>query len=339
MRRDDAQVTSEGLKRTTRAWELRRMGRKIAIVAACVLLATFGPIAVVRADPPPILRIVGPDAACPTAKQVASLLERMLPRTKIRTDAASGAAEAEVSDQGAQFRVVMGTQERSFDDGQRQCAERARHAAVFIAMVLDPPLIADAARESPAPPPAKTVDPPRPSVQPREAKWQWDATLGAVMLVTPEAEGRDTAFAQGVAAFVRGKRGWHLALGAGLLRGSLSFDSASASAWWVPIDFAGGFSTRAQAWELGGEVGPNVALLSIMGADLKDAERQFRLELGGRAAAWSRFWLSRQFAAFLSVEAVVRPFPHVLDIDPRGRVGDMPAIWVGGSAGIAAAID
>ena len=159
------------------------------------------------------------------------------------------------------------------------------------------------------------------------------------MLVAPAGNGRETALSQGIAVFARRKLGLHLALGAGLLRGSLEFEPASASAWWVPIDIAAGISTRSNSWELGAEVGPNVALLSVVGENLKDAERQFRFEVGARAAAWSRFWLSRQFAPFLSVEALARPFPHIVDIDPRGRVGEMPAIWMGVSAGIAAALD
>ncbi|HMJ55639.1 MAG TPA: hypothetical protein VK540_26370 [Polyangiaceae bacterium] len=314
----------------------------IACGAASVLLASVVHLPAAFADPPPSLRVVGQDAACPTAAQVATVLERMLPRTKITADTGSpGAAEATVSDQGVRFRVTIAGQERSFDDGAHQCTERARHAAVFVAMVVDPPAIADLPSEPPAAPApvVPPVDAPRPPPERRPSGWQWDTALGAVMLVAPEGEHRRNAVAQGVAAFARGKRGFHLGLGAGVLHGTLHFDVANADAWWIPIDVAAGFTTRTKVWEIGAEVGPSASILSIAGENLKGARRQLRLEVGGRVSAWSRFWFSKQFGAFLSAEAVVRPFPFVLDIDPRGGVGEMPALWLGVSGGVTVALE
>ena len=84
------------------------------------------------------------------------MLDRMLPRTKVTADSGpAGASDAAVSDEGVHVRVNVAGQERSFDDGGRQCSERARHAAVFIALVVDPPSIAESRPEGPeAPPPA-----------------------------------------------------------------------------------------------------------------------------------------------------------------------------------------
>jgi hypothetical protein len=332
-----------GLETNVPSVGIRRMRRELAsaLAAASVPLASAMSIPTARADPPPSLRVVALEAGCPTAKQVATLLERMLPRTKITADSGPpSAADAVVSDQGAHFQVTVAGQERSFDDAARQCPERARHVAVFIAMVLDPPMIAELSPASPPvqAAPAAPVDAARRPERPAGG-WQSDVTLGAVLLVAPQGERRQTAVAQGVAAFARAKHGWHLAFGAGVLRGALRFDDAAANAWWIPIDIGAGFSTRAKAWEIGAEIGPSASILFIKGENLKDARTEVRLEVGGRVAAWSRFWLSRQFAAFLSAEAVVRPFPHVLDIDPRGAVGEMPLVWLGASAGIAAALE
>jgi len=311
--------------------------------AASGLLAGMLPMPAAHADAPPSLRVMGQDGACPSPKQVATVLERMLPRTKVTADAgAITAAEVTVSDQGPRFRVNVGGQTRSFDDGAHQCAERARHAAVFIALVLDPPAIAEPSSEAPAASPAAapTAAPPPPKAPERRPDgWRWDAALGAVVLVAPQAEHRQTAVAQGIAAFVRSKRGIHWGLGVGVAHGELRFDVATADAWWIPIDVALGFSTRGGSWELGAEMGPNASILSIAGKDLKQAQRQIRVEVGGRGAAWSRFWFTEKFAAFLSASAVVRPYPYVLDIDPRGGIGEMPAVWLDASAGVAVMLE
>jgi hypothetical protein len=265
----------------------------------------------------------------------------MLPRTKITLDQGSkGAPEATISDQGVQFRVTIAGQERSFDDAARQCAERARHAAVFLALVLDPLLTTELSAEPPAPQalPATPAVTARPPAEPRTKPWSWEMTLGGLLHVAPEGDGRQTTVAEGVALFVRAKRGFHLGLGAGVQHGVLRFDVAEANAWWIPIDVTAGFGARAQAWELGAEIGPNASVLSITGKNLSQASSEWRVELGGRASLWSRFWLTQQFAAFLAVETVVRPFPHSLDIDPRGTIGQMPALWLGASAGLAASL-
>ena len=325
-------------------WESKRMRCKRAIGAAGALTASALQVPLAYADPPQSLRVMGQDA-CPTAKQVATVLERMLPRTKITADTGPpGAAEATVSDQGTHFQVTVAGQERSFVDGGRQCAERARHAAVFVALVVDPPAIAELSPEAPEASGAKAqtatpVDAARPPPERRPSGMSWDLALGAVMFVAPAGEHRSAAVVQGVTAFVRGKRGFHWALGAGMLRGALQFDAAEADAFWIPVDVAAGFTTRTTAWEIGAEVGPNASILSIVAENLRETSRQVRIEVGGRVSVWSRFWFSKQFAAFLSADAVVRPIPYVLDIDPRGNIGEMPLLWFGASAGIAAALE
>ena len=89
----------------------------IGVGAVSALAASALHVPLAHADPPPSLRVMGQDA-CPTAKQVATVLERMLPRTKIMADTGPpSAAEATVSDQGTHFLVTVAGQERSFVDG------------------------------------------------------------------------------------------------------------------------------------------------------------------------------------------------------------------------------
>src|SRR5882672_4276079 len=103
------------------------------------------------------LRIAGDVRACPAPSQVAAVLGTLLRGTKIAgTSGLPGPDDASVSDEGSKFRVEIAGRERVFDDAERDCTERARQAAVFVALVLDPPLVADRSaaeppREKPAP--------------------------------------------------------------------------------------------------------------------------------------------------------------------------------------------
>jgi hypothetical protein len=296
---------------------------------------------IARAAPPPSLRVGGEELACPTPGQVAAVLKRLLLHTLVTVTAGPlGPDDASISDQGAQFRVTVAGQERTFADAVRGCDERAKHAAVFVALVLDPPMIAEPPVEPsiPAPAPVAPTAEPRPLASSPVAL-QWDLALGAILLVAPAAPDRRASVAGGVDAWVRGKRGFHLGFGMGLLHGTLDFDTAAADAWWVPIDVAAGFTVKPVPWEVGAEIGPSASVLSILGQNLQQAHRQVRVEVGGRASTWARFWFDKKFALFLSADAVLHPIPYVLQINPEGEVGQMPVVWLGASAGLSAALE
>jgi hypothetical protein len=319
----------------------RRTSSKLALAVACGLCVNGWRVRAAHSEPPPALRIVGAKATCPTVRQVKSELERILPRTSITVESGpANAPEATISEQGTQFRVTIAGQERSFDDAARQCDERARQAAVFLALVLDPLLMAELSAEpratrTPAATPAVASRAPS---EPKAKVLQWEMTLGGVVHVAPGVSGRETAVAPGLALFTRAKRGLHLALGAGFQTAKLRFDIAEADAWWIPIDVAVGIQSRANAWEIGAEIGPSARVLSVVGVNLKEASPHVRIDLGARASAWSRFWFGEQFGVFFSAETVLRPFPHMIDIDPRGSIGQTPPLWLGASAGIAASL-
>jgi len=294
-----------------------------------------------RAAPPSSLRVRGDEGACPSPGQVVTVLKRLLPHTQVTADAGPlGTSEASIDDQGPQYRVTVAGQERSFVDAARGCAERAQHAAVFVALILDPPMIAE-------PPPVPAIPAPVPPApeQVRHASptvadaWRWELALGGSMLVAPAVADRSTTVAAGATAWVRGKRAFHLGFGAGLLHGSLHFTDADADAWWFPLDLAAGFTVKSAAWEVGAELGPSATILSILGENVPQAQRQVRVEFGVRASVIGRFWLDSKFALFMSVEGVARPSPYVLLIEPEGAVGETPSLWLGGSAGVCASLE
>jgi hypothetical protein len=323
------------------------MKRGLAIVLGRVsaLLVGLAFAKVTHAAPPATLRVVGEEGACPSPAQVAFVLKRLLRQTRVTSESAPPLPEdAAIADQGSEFRITIAGQERSFVDTARSCAERAQNAAVFVALVLDPPMVAEAAAPETAPPPPPPVahlpEKPRQAVPiTTMSPPSWDFTLKGLLLIAPASNDRQTAVAGGLGAWLRGQHAIHVAFGAGVLKGALAFDDVTADAWWIPLDLALGFAGRAGAWELAGEIGPNASILSITGRDLRDARSQIRLEVGARAAGSLRFWLSQKFAPFLSAEGVFRPIPYALRINPQGEVGQMPSFWVGGAAGLSVALE
>ena len=292
----------------------------------------------VRGAPPTSLRVVGEEGACPTAGEVATVLERLLVRTKVAPSAGSpGAGDASISDEGPYYRVRIAGHERSFVDAARQCQERARHAAVFVALILDPPMVPEPPlpASSPAPPPAEQLpQPPR-----GERATPLDLTFTPVFQVAPASSNRRTAVTGGVAVRARSKNRLNLSLSGGLLYGALHFGEVDAAAWWIPIDLAVGVSSRSGQWEIATEIGPNASVLSIIAENLPQARRQTRLELGGRVSTSTRFWLNEKAAVFLSADMIARPSPYTLRIEGEGDIGTTPAVWLGGAIGLTCEIN
>ncbi|HZU84559.1 MAG TPA: hypothetical protein VE987_16635, partial [Polyangiaceae bacterium] len=111
------------------------------------------------------VRAVGP---CPRAAAVDGVLSTMLP-----AGAPLGAAGATITDLGDEYVVQVGDRSKRYADPTRDCAGRARVAAVFIALAISPDAASPAqqsgtaAPPAPPPPPAPSAPPPpKPPVPP-----------------------------------------------------------------------------------------------------------------------------------------------------------------------------
>src|SRR5205814_3430832 len=96
---------------------------------------------------------------CPERAAVMAALQPVLGDEALR----STRGLSRVSDLGDRFEVVALGQTRQYADPNRDCAERARVAAVFIALTVMPPMFA--MPSPPAPPAARVVAPPPPIVR------------------------------------------------------------------------------------------------------------------------------------------------------------------------------
>ncbi len=87
------------------------------------------------------VNILALEGSCPSAQAVSKELKSLLPMVEILENDTDEDAEAEarIEDQGAGFRIWLGESSRQFTDSSRQCGERAKSAAVFLAMTIDLP--------------------------------------------------------------------------------------------------------------------------------------------------------------------------------------------------------
>jgi hypothetical protein len=288
-----------------------------------------------HAAPRATLRVAGDERGCPSPTQVATVLGTLLRETKVSASVAPPAPEdASVSDDGAQFRVMIAGRSRELTDAVRDCAERARQAAVFVALILDPPMVADGVEAPPAekPPVARiaTSSEPGPS---------FDLALGSFVQASPAVADRSAALTGGVATRVRWGQRFYVAGGAGASPGSLHFADVDTRAWWFPIDLAVGAAYRSSSFEVAGDVGPSLTVLSIAAENLPRATSNVRLDPGARLSVGARFWFGEKIALFVSTHATYLPRPYRLVVDGQGDVGATPGLWWGTTVGFVTRLD
>ncbi len=277
------------------------MPRAAGLVALTVLLAAATRTTGARAaggvsDDGLALDVVG---ACPDAAALRRLLAEL-----VSADEARGAAVS-IADQGPHYRIAVRRTATTLDDPARDCAARARQAAAIVAanlrshqQVFGPPI--------------------------------WTLEKGAVFDVAPGAAG--TPWSPG--AEFRGALGsgrWSL-VGAAGARGpaTLTFDGGfKAELLRFPLD-AGArvtwFLGRFRPWLV---VGGSATPTAILGQDLVETDRQWRLDLGVLAMAGATLRLFGSIGVAAAINLRWQPRPYHLQVVPHGSVGETPSLWLG----------
>jgi len=318
------------------------------------VIALWGATVPARAADPPG-RLIGGTSTCPSPAAVRTEVELLVPRdqlnARLRASAGSGPI-VEITDRGATFDVAAGSV-REYRDEARDCAYRARVAAVFVALVIDPGAM-QATRASPPPRQPRAVAPPAPPPEP--------TTLVSTVAEDPEpgspqrarvrlalgvgiegGVGADAHISQaglGLRVVVGGGR-WALAVGAmAMAPVETSIGGVAIRQWRVPADV----SLRAQ-WahqnsersmlEPYAELGAAVALLRESGLDLASNATRTSAELGVRVAAGVHLTGVSRLSPFFELHGEVVPIPPAISALPRGVVGHTPLVWFGATAGAA----
>ena len=298
-------------------------------LAACSL---FGQVAL--AAPPERLELSS-NSSCPSAADVVRELTPLLQHTEVIV--ASGAASTEhaehavIRDEGVRMRVKVGADERTFSDPERACSERARASAVFIGLVLDPPLMPE------APPPVTPAAAPASPVAPLPVAEGPHLTLelGPLLEVAPISDAVELPVAGGFGSRLAWGRKLSLTIGAAfLLPTRLELPAADARLVWLPFDVSLRASQALGALTVSGDLGPELALLFASGDRVANPRTSTRLEVGARAALSFTWGMSQHLGAFFTLLSVWRPRPYEFRVNPDLASGTTPPLWLGASLGL-----
>jgi hypothetical protein len=304
--------------------------RRALAVALCLGLAGASPVHA-QAPRPLGLRI---NSACPGRDLVVSELTPLL-RGYALSDSADSFAEIE--DLGDSYTMKVAGASREVRDPGRQCLERARVAAVFLALNLPP--------SPPAPPPPKAT--PRLQSPDRPER---DVAPRPVAPRDPRAfEVRPFALAE--SAWGAGVASTGVGLAASFRRGSTAVTLLGATTTSTTPYQNNGEPTRFElrrlplaallGWEaslgmlgLGAETGLALDVLRFDGKAVPHAQQALRLNPGLRLNAVLRVRASRLLSAELMPIVAWFPRTYLVRVEPAQLLAETPRFWLGVSLGL-----
>lgn len=286
------------------------------------------------------------ESLCPLPDAVWQELVTLVPRERLIARLRGPGkpnASIQIEDLGAMFRISVLGKVREYREEARECAYRAKVAALFAALIIDPralvsaglcerppcspppeptpPARIEAKAEAPAPPPA----PPSQPLVRLELSPTVMTGLGATELSTNWGGVLRVALGRGLVVPL---------LGAGTLwPANTSVGDLRLRQWRLPVDL-GIRATLPGSWiDLYGELGLAFALLSERALDLATAKTQTGLELGGRVSLGARLARRAGLAPFISLQVEFLPDPPRVFALPEGAAGRTPYVWMGACLG------
>ncbi len=269
-------------------------------------------------------------SACPDAAQLQAALQPLLgeqARLQVSPEpAATGVRSIAVQDEGARYRIAVGDKRRDVEDPARDCAERARVAAVFIALNVQSD---DKTPPAPPPPPAPPTTAPEPAL--RLALRVYGGIAGA--------PGDPIAAAAGLGASLE-RGAWRVTLDAmwlGTQQRQLARSDGLVSQlrltrvpWTIGVAHHLSFG----AVRLGPSLGLALDVLQLRGEQVTRPQVETRVNLGAIAALDLRVLLGG--GARLLAQGSITGFPRAyrVAIDPLGTLARTPRLWLGASLGV-----
>ena len=281
--------------------------------------------------------IDGP-SSCPRPEAVWRELVTLVPperlEARLRAVTRGKTPLVEIVDLGVPYRILAAGQLREYRDESRDCAYRARIAAVFVALAIDPAELPAQLPTQPAMPPPSAppvvpaLPPPVDDMPPPRARLDLGAT--AVGGLGPEDRvgqvGAELRWSAG-----RRRLGPEVGVTA-LLPVDNTVGGVRLRQWRLPIDAGLRARIAGPRFERYGELGVSAALLSERALDLATSRSQTGIELGLRLAVGVHASRGR-LAPFAALSGELVPAPPAIFALPAGTVGHTPLFWIGATAG------
>jgi hypothetical protein len=296
-------------------------------LALCVVLAA-GSVRLAAADEAgkPESTPVQASDQCPSAEAVWAALQPVVSPGGAPTATAPPTPIA-VEDFGDGFQVTVNGRQREYADDARDCARRARMAAVFAALALGVSL-----PEQPPPrEPAVRVSAAEP--RPVRTRATTEIELGPAFESSVGSSDGVALIGASARVAVGGSRVKAVGGVAVLAPGDATVGAVTISHTHVPLDLGVRVVTLATRWELSVDVGVAAGWLRLRPTGVEAAETATVLEWGARAGVVLRYRAWAHLAPFIGGAAQWVASPADLFVLPRGVVGQAPRVWLSASAG------
>lgn len=233
----------------------------------------------------------------------------------------------EISDSGDSYRISVGATEREVNDPQRDCQERAKVSAVFIALNLP-------TRAPQAPPPPAS---PPPSPQPVARSSQMQLVLQLLGAVEHAPELSRTGNGLYVGPSLRTGR-FDLTLNSGIFAplsvAGAEREAATYELWRFPTSLTLGFNSDARGLGIGIAAGLAVDVLRFRGLQLPNPDSGLRVNPGFVLALPLRLHASRHVAAVLMPTLTLFPRTYIVRLEPTRTLDESPRFWLGARIGL-----
>ncbi len=273
-------------------------------------------------------------SGCPTREAVAAALSPALAHIRPNLDPLP--SDFRLADLGDAYEVTVGGQVQRYADAARDCAERARVAAVFVALAMNPPSLEPPRAPPPVPPP--DVQQPRPQPA-REREWSWLSVGVAARIDGALGGGNDAT--SGVTeggeldvGFGRGSFG--IEASAGLVTSTQNtIASVQVTQQRFPCSLALSFRRSAGAHlEMGAALGAALTPFTLHGQGLDMTLPVTRFDAGARLAVELRM-VRPALAPFASLHVEYFPRTYEIVVAPLGNIGTTAPLQLGLSLGVA----
>jgi hypothetical protein len=268
-----------------------------------------------------------PAATCPSPQAIGQAVRTLLGRPPIDADGSD--PPIAVRDLGDSYTVSVKGNSRAYRDAARDCEERVRAAAVFVALTLAPSSVEATEAAEAVPVLSKDVS--------HDVSHSWGAQLevGALGAMAPRTDTSQFVVG-GEARFVATAERWGLSLGFSLPTSS-TFNPASVQVREARYPFDLGLRRfwTGKWLQVALDAGVLAALCQLRQVNRPVADTSTRFEAGGRVAA-TLATESATLGLYIRAYAEFIPFPRRIAVLPQGIIGQTSVVWMGATVGVAA---